>query len=155
MTGEGLWPYALAIYRRPGVEAALLELQDDHGQCAPYLLWVLWLAASGRPADERALASGAELARAWQAAAIAPLRDLRRQLRAPIIRAEPAMQTRLRDAVKTLELDAERMLLEMLEAASPAARAAVFSADLGGAIRVWGGALPTASIHRLEAALAA
>jgi uncharacterized protein (TIGR02444 family) len=115
-----LWPFALELYGRPGAEALLLALQDDHGQCVPYLLWAVWLAASGRPAELPTLARGAALARAWQAAAIAPLRGLRRDLKPAAGPGSPAARARLRQGVKALELDAERMLLQMLDELSPA-----------------------------------
>jgi uncharacterized protein (TIGR02444 family) len=151
VTAEALWPYALEVYGRPGVEPLLLALQDVHGQCAPYLLWSLWMAASGRAADDAALRSGAALARAWQDAAIAPLRRLRRDLKAsPAPGPKPARE-RLRQGVKKLELDAERMLLRMLEEASPEPSAAA-TPPLEGllrAARVWGGDPPAADLARL------
>ena len=151
MTAEALWPYALEVYGRPGVEPLLLALQDARGQCAPYLLWSLWMAASGRGADEAALRSGAALARAWEDAAIAPLRRLRRDLKSgPAPGPKPARE-RLRQGVGKLELDAERMLLQMLEEASPAPGAAVTPSleALVSAARVWGGAAPASDLARL------
>jgi uncharacterized protein (TIGR02444 family) len=146
-TGEALWPYALDIYGRPGVEALLLELQDAHGQCIPYLLWALWLASRGRPADAAALAAGAGLARAWQAAAILPLRDLRRGLGSGALQPQ---RERLRTGVKSLELEAERMLLQMLEDASPVdAGEAQLGAGLAAAAGAWGGEAPAALLQRL------
>ena len=151
MTRDALWPFALDRYGRPGVEAAMLALQDDHGQCVPLLLWALWLAESGRPATKHALAQGATLARAWQDAAVAPLRDLRRRLRLPGPGAKS--RERLRQGVKALELDAERMLLEMLEQASPAPSGVAASpADaLADAVRAWGGEAPDHLLAELAA----
>jgi uncharacterized protein (TIGR02444 family) len=149
LKGESLWPFALEVYGRPGVEPLLLELQDAHGQCAPYLIWALWLATNGRGADDEALAATAALARAWQAAAIRPLRELRRDLKG----ASHAPAGRLRDGVKALELEAERMLLQMLEDASPPAEAAApaLRAGLAAAAAAWGGDPPAALLDRLAA----
>jgi len=147
VTAEALWPYALEVYGRPGVEPLLLELQDAHGQCVPYLLWSLWLAARGRTADAAALEAAAALARAWQAAAIAPLRELRRDLKAG---PAPAARERLRTGVKSLELEAERMLLQMLEDASPAEPGAgSLRGSLAAAAAAWGGDPPDALLERL------
>jgi uncharacterized protein (TIGR02444 family) len=150
-----LWPYALTIYDRPGVQPLLLDLQDVHGQCVPLLLWALWMSAEGRSGDPGAAARAAELARAWQDAAIAPLRALRRQLKGPAGPGSPARRQQLRGGVRALELEAERLLLEMLEEASPP------SAGAGGArawlaltTRAWGGAAPADKLDQL-AALAA
>jgi uncharacterized protein (TIGR02444 family) len=156
VTGEALWPFALDLYGRPGVEAAMLELQDAHGQCVPYLLWALWLDASGRPADPAALGAGAVLARGWQDVAVAPLRDIRRRLKAPLRPIRARDQRRLRERVGALELDAERMLLRMLEDASPApeSRSIGPRAALASAIAAWGGTAPTALVERLAALVA-
>ena len=150
-TREALWPFALELYGRPGVEAAMLELQDAHGQCVPYLLWALWLDASGRPADPALLGVGAVMARGWQDVAVAPLRDVRRKLKAPFQAMQTRDQQRLRERVKTLELDAERMLLRMLEAASPAPDSSSRgpAASLAAAVQAWGGTAPAALVARL------
>lgn len=151
MKGEALWPYALEVYGRPGVEAILLELQDVHAQCVPFLLWSLWLAANDRAASNMALTEAAELARAWQAAAIEPLRRLRRELKAPGGGAAEAARRRLREGVKALELDAERMLLQMLEDAGPAPACAHarLEAELERAVRAWGAQAPALLLARL------
>jgi len=156
LSGPALWPFALDVYGRPGVETALLELQDAHGQCVPLLIWTLWLAAEGRIADDGALASAAELARAWQDAAVAPLRGLRRGLKSPSSKAPARAWRTLREGVKALELDAERMLLEMLEAASPAPGGAASDARalLGKAVAAWGRPAPADLLARLTAAAA-
>lgn len=153
MKGEALWPYALEIYGRPGVEALLVELQDAHGQSVPYLLWSLWMAAAGRAADEAALARAAELARAWDAAAVTPLRALRRGLKTPGPAAQLRQRARLRDKVKGLELEAERMLFTMLEQASPTAPGEVEPRiALQRAADAWGAPAPGEALERLARA---
>lgn len=151
MTREALWPFSLEVYARDGVEAALLELQDAHGQCAPYLLWALWLGASGRPADPQTLLAGAALARSWQEVAVAPLRDIRRGLKRRLRPVRAPARRRLRERVASLELEAERMLLRMLEDASPPSGASVADARicLHEAIIAWGGSPPPDLVARL------
>jgi uncharacterized protein (TIGR02444 family) len=153
VTREALWPWALDVYGRPGVEPLLLELQDAHGACVPYLLWALWMAASGRAADDAALGAGAALARAWQDAAIAPLRKMRRDLKAGARPGPEAAREQLRNGVKRLELDAERMLLQMLQEAGPTPTDAAESplAALDRAARVWSASLPAPLLARLAA----
>jgi len=152
---EALWPYALEVYGRPGVEPLLLTLQDVHGQCAPFLLWSLWLAASGRPTVAAKLAANAELARAWQDAAVAPLRTLRRDLKQRGRAKTAHARSRIRDGVKALELEAERMLLQMLEKASPAPEdpSGDTPSDPLDALRrgagAWGGDAPSALLDEL------
>ena len=146
---EALWPYALEVYARPGVEPLLLRLQDEHGQCVPLLLWSLWMAAGGRPIDAAKAAACAELARAWQDAAVAPLRRLRRGLKVKANTQQ--LQTRIRHGVKALELEAERMLLQMLEESSPAPGGAPVGAveALSQSARAWGGKAPVILLREL------
>lgn len=147
-----LWAYALETYGRPGVEARCLELQDAHGQSVPFLIWSLWMAASGRAPDAATLEAGAALARSWEAAAVAPLRRLRRELKTAAAGPERRRE-HLRGGVQKLELDAERMLLEMMEDASPPAGAGVVSAAdaIVAAAAAWGAPPPARLLHDLAA----
>jgi uncharacterized protein (TIGR02444 family) len=155
VTAESLWPFALEFYARPGVEAALLELQDAHGHSPPYLIWRLWLASRGVGADTAALASAADLTRAWEQAAVWPLRRMRRRLNAPGP-GSPHRREQLRARVQALELEAERMLLQMLEERGPSA---AVTGDVGvvaclrEAAWAWGGPAPDALLEQLAAAL--
>ena len=77
-----LWDWALTAYAAEGVADACLELQDAAGQNIPLLLWAAWCAHTGRTPDEDALEAAGDTARAWQETAIAPLRAVRRALKA-------------------------------------------------------------------------
>ena len=94
-----LWAFAKDVYARPGVETALLDLQDSHGQSIPLLLWAAW----ARVHDDEVLASAARLARQWNATAIEPLRLVRRGLGETDLGTEDARQD-LRGSVKAAEL---------------------------------------------------
>ena len=150
-----LWAYALDIYGRPGAEARFLALQDAHGQNVCFLIWSLWMAAEGRAADAATLAAGAALARSWEAAAVAPLRAIRRDLKTSTA-GGARRRERLRDAVRQLELQAERMLLEMLQDASPApgGNAPSPAEALTAAAAVWGARPPANLLHDLAASAA-
>lgn len=150
-----LWAYALDIYGRPGAEARFLALQDAHGQSVCFLIWSLWMAAEARAADASTLAAGAALARSWEAAAVAPLRAVRRDLKTSSAGAARRRE-RLRDAVRQLELQAERMLLEMLQDASPApgGNAPSPAEALAAAVAVWGEPPPANLLHDLAASIA-
>ena len=144
-----LWPYALELYARPGVEPLLLELQDAHGQCAPMLIWSLWMAARGRSLGSDLIGQAGELARAWEGVAVAPLRRIRRELKANPAAPHGRASERVRQGVKRLELESERMLLQMLEEIGDGAPArANARAALHGAVQVFGGA-PAGLIDRL------
>jgi len=108
-----LWDWSVERYARPGVGAACLELQDEHGLSVPLLLWTAWSAALGRTPD---LEAGARVARNWEEEAVGPLRRLRWALKAQDaeLGADPDREA-VRDQVKAVELDAERRLLGALE----------------------------------------
>ena len=134
--GVSLWDWALEAYRRPGVEAACLRLQDEAGQCVPYLLWAVW----ADPTPE-ALRAGAAIARPWQDQVVAPLRAARRAAKPAFDGVNDAGRETLRAAVKAAELEAERLLLEALDAIAQSASPA--PADpldrLTRAVLAWGG----------------
>ena len=147
-----LWAYALESYGRPGAEAQFLALQDAHGQSVCFLIWSLWMAAEGRRADRATLEAGAALAQSWDAAAVSPLRRLRRELKTATA-GSARRRERLREAVRQLELQAERMLLEMLEDVSPAPSGEDVAAAeaLRAAVLVFGGDPPPDRLRALAA----
>ncbi|MDY7116226.1 TIGR02444 family protein [Halomonas sp. SSL-5] len=108
-----LWPFALALYARPDVEAACLRLQDDAGVDVCELLWRCWLLHHGA-IPEHGSETGLVEVRRWQREVTAPLRRLRRELKATA--AERDGVARLRETLKRAELEAEREALARLEA---------------------------------------
>ena len=95
-----LWDWSLAAWKRPGVEDAALSLQDVAGQNIPLLLWAAWAASQGKALGEEALEEACDVARAWEDAAIAPLRDLRRLLKKPVPDLDPAARETVRNEVR-------------------------------------------------------
>lgn len=116
------WDWALEVYARQPVADACLHLQDAHGQNVPYLLWAAWMAGEGRSAD---LKQAARMMRTWDAEIGAPLRGVRRALKPPRPPVDEAAKDALRAAVKTVELQGERVLMESLEALSGPADAPI------------------------------
>jgi uncharacterized protein (TIGR02444 family) len=101
-----LWEFSLDFYVRPGVSAALIELQDGAGLDVNLILFALWHGLSGRGRlDGERLAVAGQAASAIQTEIVMPLRALRRRLRTD----PDADIQRLREALKGLELDAERI----------------------------------------------
>jgi uncharacterized protein (TIGR02444 family) len=139
-----LWDFAVAIHGEPGVDAGLIDLQDNHGQCVSYLLWAVWAARHGRPVGEAELALAAGLARDWEAEVAAPLRAARRSLKRPWPPMADAKREALRTRVKASELSAERTLLEALEALAPRRPGAGASVveQLRAAMTAWSGSAP-------------
>ncbi|MDR3514126.1 MAG: TIGR02444 family protein [Caulobacteraceae bacterium] len=148
-----LWDWARRAYDAPGVQAACLSLQDEHGQSVCLLLWAGWAAAGGRWPDAAGLAEAAALARTWERDVIGPLRTARRGLKAAPAIGEAARQA-LRARVQADELAAERALLDTLEAVSGAG-AAVPDGPAGAlraASAAWGHAAPQQALETLARA---
>lgn len=149
----GIWDWALETYGRPGVPAACLALQDEHGQNTCLLLWAVWAEAR----DPALLARAAALARAWEDEAVAPLRRVRRGLKAPVADVSDKARERLREDVKALELHAERVLLESLAALAEGLGARFGGAPalqaLEAASAAWGRPAPRDALAGLAAAL--
>ena len=74
-----LWDFSLAYYRQPGVEAALLALQDERGVDVCLLLAFLWLDYRGIIISARHSSQLGASISAWQRQYTAGLRELRRR----------------------------------------------------------------------------
>lgn len=107
MSGDQAWTFARRFYARPGVSAALLRLQDDHGVDIPLLLVLLAMAASGRSLDAAAIGDLARQAGEVQRDVVAPLRQARRAL-------GRYGDENLYARVKDLELAAEEAIIRRL-----------------------------------------
>ena len=154
------WDWAVAAYARPGVQQALLDLQDRFGQCTPLLLTAAWAAAAGRAFDAESLEAAADAARAYDGTIIAPLRAIRRTLKGPVPDLDDHTRLAIREQVKALELDAERRLIGALEALAPAQGApqaasggAPIADALATAARAWTRVVPRAELVGLAARL--
>ena len=111
------WDFSLRFYRLPGVEEALIALQDQGGHDVNLILYALWHGWSGRGAiGERERAAAESAAGPIREQIAAPLRALRRHLKAD---PDPAVQA-LRERVKALELEAERIAQSRLAALAAA-----------------------------------
>lgn len=110
-----LWNTALALYARPGVESACLQLQAAGGNVC-LLLCACWLEQRGTAYTAQRLRLLKELADPWHEKVIQPLRQLRTQWREPAH--TDAHLSALREQVKNLELEAEQQLLIRLENAA-------------------------------------
>lgn len=147
----GLWNWALQAYRAPGVSDACLHLQDAHGQNVPLLLWAAWAARTGRLLDEDTVEAACDCARAWETSAVAPLRAVRRGLKGPVPDIDDAAREELREAVKGVELVAERYLLAGLEAlvTSPAGSQRAALDALVATARAWSRVVPRPALTTL------
>lgn len=110
-----LWAWTLAAYERPGVPSACLVLQDEYGLSTAFLLWAVW----AKGADSQSLTKGASLAKSWEASVLRPTRGVRRWLKPTLPSIDELAREALRNQVKSMELEAERLLMESLEQLTP------------------------------------
>jgi uncharacterized protein (TIGR02444 family) len=156
-----LWDWAVAAYGAPGVGEACVALQDNHEQNVPLLLWSAWTAAVGLNPDAETIEAACDTARAWDSVVVAPLRAVRRTLKAPIPDIDDGPRQAVRERVKALELEAERHLLEALEALVSSESAVRTGAPrpaidaLVATARVWAQMTPRPALIRLADALPA
>lgn len=107
-----LWNYALALYARPGVEAACLSVQAEGGDVC-LLLCASWLQTRGVAVEVGRIDALRAIAEPWQTEVVTPLRSLRQKWRTTA-QHDPHLEA-LREQVKGLELQAEKRLLQRLE----------------------------------------
>lgn len=113
---EDFWNWSLRAYAHPGVEKLLLALQDKHGLDINLLLWCLWCADRFEAPPEIVVRKAADIVKRWSTEVTTPLRSVRRALKEPPRQAPSPETATLRDRVKEIELSAEKIGQEMLEA---------------------------------------
>ena len=103
------WDFSIEFYSEPSVSRVCIELQDALGVDVNVLLFVLWCSNKRRKLSEQELTQVAVSAHDWQSNVVKPLRGVRRFLKQCYAVSEPAATGDLREAIKKLELEAERM----------------------------------------------
>ena len=159
---SAFWQFSLAFYARPKVAAACLELQDSAGVDVNVMLYLLFLAAQNRQVSRDEVARIDALAGAWREQVVLPLRTLRRALKTGIAPCPAEANEALRNSVKRIELDAERIEQEAIERLAPAQSTGTQSSsriDAArtnlGAYTALLGALPAAPLKTMLDAIAA
>jgi len=118
-TKSPFWTFSLRMYGQPGVPPACLTLQDGSGVDVNVLLFALYAASCGRglsAADVNRIMASVE---PWKNQAVVPLRGVRRFLKDTPEGFEPKGVEELRQRVKAVELEAERLQQETLFALWP------------------------------------
>jgi uncharacterized protein (TIGR02444 family) len=123
---NSFWRWSLRIYRLPGVESALLALQDGAGTDTNLLLWCCWQAGEGRALDRRTLRRSMAATARWQSEVIVPLRRARRALGRAPQGLPDGWAGELRKRIGAVELDMEyaeqRALFELALSLPPLVR---------------------------------
>ncbi len=109
--------FADALYARPGVAAACLDLQDRRGFDVALLLHACWLGVRARALAPDQAAALVSATVPWRYEVVRPLRRLRRRLKAGLAGMPREQSDPVRTEVKVAELAAERALMAILETA--------------------------------------
>jgi uncharacterized protein (TIGR02444 family) len=113
---EQFWRFSLALYARPGVAAACLVLQDQHGRDVNLALYCCWVGVSGRGRLDREALSAADRAiEAWRRDVVEKFRAARRAVKASAAPDSEGLYAK----AKAVELESERMLQRMLVECAP------------------------------------
>ncbi len=105
------WQWCLTVWRDPKVEKQLLELQTAHEIVILEVLMAAWLAAQGVVLNTQVLAAMRQTSERWVVGVVVPLRRQR-----VAWRSDPDAEA-CRGAIKALELQAEKVLGELLYSA--------------------------------------
>lgn len=126
---ESLWAFSLRVYAAPGIAPACLRCQDEAGADVNIVLFLVWQAAAGRRLTDDEIAAIDERMSEWRVNVVQPLRMARRSLK----HADLDRAGTLRERVKAVELEAERLEQEELTRAAAAlpCRPPVARADAG------------------------
>jgi uncharacterized protein (TIGR02444 family) len=130
-----LWDFALAVYRCDGVPPACLHLQDQCNVDVPLLLAAGFAACTARQFDRAAYGTLHHLAGEWQQQIVTALRVIRRHLKTGPRPAPTTATESLRDKIKSAELAAEKIQIDLMQdaidrlasTAGPATRDQLFS----------------------------
>lgn len=109
--GSPFWRFSLGVYGQTGVPEACLALQEESGADVNVALFVLWHASEGRELSADEVAAIDAGVAAWRREIVIPLRAVRQALKPKEF--DPPV-ARLRQSIKKVELESERLQQESL-----------------------------------------
>ena len=110
------WRFSLKFYGQTGVSDACIALQDGSGVDVNLLLFLFWLASERQELSADEVKKLDATIKSWRELTIIPIRDTRRKLKGAKTFVDPAKQEALRDKIKAVELEAEKLQQEALYA---------------------------------------
>lgn len=109
------WDFCLKLYARPGVAEACLALQERFGANVPLLMCGAWLGLRQAALSEADADTLAATVGDWHREVVEPLRKIRTRLKSGPPPARSQETDALRDRVKAIELQAERIEIDHLQ----------------------------------------
>lgn len=114
---EAVWCDMGSLYQVPGISECCLALQDERDADIPLLLLLFLLDQAGITCRPDGFQAFLDTAAAWREQVIRPLRIVRRNMKACCV---SEAERSLRDAVKKIELQAEKQHVARLVESFPA-----------------------------------
>jgi uncharacterized protein (TIGR02444 family) len=150
------WRFSLKFYGHAGVSDACIALQDGCGVDVNLLLFLFWLASERQALSADEVKKLDATIKSWRELTIIPIRDTRRKLKGAKTFVEPTKQEALRDKVKAVELEAEKLQQEALYAftrsgplGKPSEPPAAARGNVAAYERAMGASFPKASVDVL------
>ncbi len=150
------WRFSLKFYGQTGVSDACIALQDGCGVDVNLLLFLFWLASERQALSAEEVKKLDATIKSWRELTIVPIRDTRRKLKGAKTFVDPAKQEALRDKVKGVELEAEKLQQEALYAftqtgplGKPSEPPAAARGNVAAFERAMGASFPKASVDVL------
>lgn len=111
-----LWAYSCNLYQQERVKSACLHIQESDDIDVTALLFCCWFSTHYQPLSSSQIMGFKSQVRLWSEHCIRPLRRVRQQMK-PLTgnTIDPNVWQQVREQVKTLELQAEKQLLNTLE----------------------------------------
>jgi uncharacterized protein (TIGR02444 family) len=107
---RALWPFTLDLYARPGVQDAVIALQENQGADVNVLFYCVWSAATSRRSLDAGSFDRVESQIAcWRQEVTEPLRRLRARIKADPILLALEGATDARKKVLEAEMESERI----------------------------------------------
>jgi len=133
---SAFWDFSVHFYAQSRVAAACIALQDDADVDVNVLLYLLFAARHCRQLDRSDVTRIDAAVKAWREQVVQPLRSVRRELKNGIAPVDTEAAAALRNDVKRIELEAERVEQHTLERLVPAATLGTPASSRAAAARV-------------------
>lgn len=114
--GSEFWRFSLSLYADAEVAEACLRLQDEAGADVNLVLFLLWRASQRRSVAAGEIKSLDDALAQWRQEVVVPLRGVRRWLKHHADPVERSAADKLREQVKRIELESERLQQEAVAA---------------------------------------
>lgn len=114
--GPGLWSWACERYAKPGAADTLINCQDQFALNVNVLLWCCWCADKTRLLSDLEIRKALDVGHVWANEVTLPIRSARRALKLQRLRDDTNSREQFYNKVKGLELESEKLELELYEA---------------------------------------